>query len=165
MASLFCELGFVEGVEVGTREGAFAKKLCTSNPNLSLTCVDPYMEYGSASKNESERRYKAALETLVQAGLRVQIMRQTSMEAVNRFKDSSLDFVFIDGNHDFEFVMEDIVKWSYKVKKGGIVAVHDYHPFVGCDVMVAVNAYTRAKGINPWYVTREQLATAYWVKP
>tara|TARA_R110000737_G_C14417341_1_gene457112 strand:+ start:51 stop:749 length:699 start_codon:yes stop_codon:yes gene_type:complete len=48
--------------------------------------------------------------------------KKTSMEAVDLFEDNSLDFVYIDGNHIYEYVKEDIDKWRAKTK---ILAGHD----------------------------------------
>lgn len=39
----------------------------------------------------------------------------------------SLDLVFIDGNHDYESVKEDIQLQIPKLKSGGLLAGHDYH--------------------------------------
>lgn len=163
--------GLNQGVEVGTRFGDFAKILLDANPNLNLTCVDPWEAYemssGQRTQDWQDKSYQRALDLLVKPGTyggRVQFMRQYSMEAIKRFKDGCLDFVFIDGNHDFDFAMEDIIYWSRKVREGGIVAVHDYHPFCGSDVRFAVDAYTAGHDIRPWYVTREYEPTAFWVR-
>jgi predicted O-methyltransferase YrrM len=52
-----------------------------------------------------------------------------SLEAVKQFEDESLDFVYIDAAHDYDNVKADILAWKPKVKKGGILAGHDYvHP-------------------------------------
>lgn len=51
------------------------------------------------------------------------------MEALKQFKDNSLDFVYIDGNHDYQFVLDDITGWTKKVKMGGAVAGHDYKQY------------------------------------
>jgi autotransporter strand-loop-strand O-heptosyltransferase len=50
----------------------------------------------------------------------------TSMEACGFCSDNSLDLVFIDADHDYESVLEDIEGWFHKVKKGGILAGHDF---------------------------------------
>lgn len=42
------------------------------------------------------------------------------------FNDFTADFVYIDANHDYEFVSQDIDFWLPKVKAGGIIAGHDY---------------------------------------
>jgi hypothetical protein len=164
---MFGEFGLNVGVEVGTRFGDFAKVLLDQNPKCDLTCVDPWMGYNNRSQQWQDDSYERAVKLLtpyIQAG-RCTLCRKCSMDAVDAWDDASLGFVFIDGNHDFDFAMEDILYWSRKIKTGGIVAVHDYHPFTGIDVMAAVNAYVAAHDIRPWYVTREMEPTAFWVKP
>jgi predicted O-methyltransferase YrrM len=52
-------------------------------------------------------------------------MVMDSSIAVNIFKDGSLDLVFIDADHIYEFVKKDIQEWYPKVKKGGIICGHD----------------------------------------
>lgn len=162
------EFGLNIGVEIGTRFGDFAKVLLDQNPNCFLTCVDPWMAYNNRNKewqDDSFDRAKKLLEPYIhEPECRCTLVRKCSMDAVESWPDESLGFVFIDGNHDFDFAMEDIIYWSRKVKTGGIVAVHDYHPFTGSDVRFAVDAYTAGHDIRPWYVTREMEPTAFWVK-
>lgn len=153
LAQLFSKLQLNRGVEIGTREGYYAEILCKSNPNLKLTCIDPYMGH-------QEKHYGSAKDRLSKYG--VEIIRKKSMDAVYLFKDKSLDFIYIDGNHTFDYVMEDILKWVPKVRIGGIVAGHDYVT-ASIDVVHAVDAYTRSHNINPWYVTRETIPSFFWV--
>lgn len=51
---------------------------------------------------------------------------QSSTLAAKNYADNSLDFVFIDGSHDYTSVREDIISWLPKVKPGGIIAGDDY---------------------------------------
>jgi predicted O-methyltransferase YrrM len=163
LAALFGELGFTKGVEVGTCKGEFAKVLCEQNPALHLTCVDPWLDQGGpANQDRQDRRYALAQQAL--SGLNAEFIRLRSLEAVGTFGDGSLDFVYIDGNHAFDFAIRDIIEWTPKVRTEGIVAVHDYHCEVGADVIMAVNAYTHCHDIRPWYVTREHHPTAFWVR-
>ncbi len=48
------------------------------------------------------------------------------MDALEDFEDNSLDFVYIDGDHNFKHISEDIYEWTKKVRSGGIVSGHDY---------------------------------------
>jgi hypothetical protein len=50
----------------------------------------------------------------------------TSVEASMKFDDHTLDFVMIDGGHDYECVAQDIESWRSKLKPGGIMAGDDY---------------------------------------
>ncbi len=55
-------------------------------------------------------------------------LRMTSMEAVKRWKECSLDAVYIDGNHDRKEFTEDLEAWRPKIKQGGLLMGHDYIP-------------------------------------
>ncbi len=48
------------------------------------------------------------------------------MEAAEDFEDNSIDFVYIDANHGFKYVAEDLWEWSKKVRSGGVISGHDY---------------------------------------
>jgi hypothetical protein len=48
------------------------------------------------------------------------------MDALKDFEDDSLDFVYIDSNHDFINLAMDVQYWLRKVRKGGILSGHDY---------------------------------------
>ena len=56
-----------------------------------------------------------------------QAHRMTTNEAARLFEDESLDAVFIDADHSYEAVKLDIQNWMPKVRKGGILAGHDYN--------------------------------------
>lgn len=62
----------------------------------------------------------------------------TSVEGSKQFADASLDFVYIDANHSYEAVKEDIAIWRPKVRAGGFIGGHDYAP-EHRGVMLAVN--------------------------
>ena len=161
LTQLLGEIGFNKGVEVGTCYGEFAEILCKGNPNLHLTCVDPWMQYHGGSTERVENTYKVALERL--KNYNVTFCRKPSLEAAPEFQDRELDFVYIDGDHYFDMVIRDIIAWVPKVKKHGLILCHDYHTECGADVIWAVDAYTHCHDIRPWYVTREEWPTAFWV--
>lgn len=54
-------------------------------------------------------------------------VRKTSSDASADYDDRSLDFVFIDADHTYQSVKEDIACWFPKVKIGGFIAGHDYN--------------------------------------
>lgn len=55
----------------------------------------------------------------------VEIIKERSLQAASKFKDKSIDMVFIDGAHDRQSVADDINAWYPKAKK--IVCGHDYN--------------------------------------
>lgn len=58
-------------------------------------------------------------------------IKATSENASTLYPNDSVDFVFIDGGHDYDCVKNDIKCWIPKIKKGGIMAGHDYPMFGG----------------------------------
>jgi predicted O-methyltransferase YrrM len=161
MAKLMCDLGFRRGVEIGTHKGFSAKMWCSANPNLELTCIDPYIRYGvKQSQEHHDINYESACSLLER--FNATVIRKTSMEMVDKFEDGSLDFVYIDGDHTFDACVQDVICWSPKVRHGGLVLMHDYYAFQRAGVMKAVDAYTHCHHIDPWYVTKDHCPTAFW---
>ena len=149
LAELLFELGCKKGVEIGTRAGGSAMIWCKYNPDMHLTCIDPWETYMNRrfGKNRQEKYYLKAVKNL--SLLNVEIIRRRSLDVIDRFEDESLDFVHIDGNHEFDYCCPDIIYWSKKLKVGGIMAVHDYCTFHWNGVMKAVDAYTHCHHIDP----------------
>ena len=159
---LFKMLGFTVGAEVGVRDGKFSETFCKAIPGLKLYCVDLWWEYDKCNAEKAEEHYQTARRRLDPYG--VIFVREPSMRAVQTFDDNSLDFVYIDANHDFDFVIQDIVEWSKKVRPGGIICGHDYYRTRGMGVVPAVDAYTYAHNIQQWFITDEKEASFFWVK-
>jgi hypothetical protein len=173
LAVLYSELGFKTGAEIGVERGAFSERICINNPQLKLYCIDAWEVYntndGYTSQEELDRYFSQASERLSQYNCK--FIKKYSQNAVEDFPENSLDFVYLDANHNFDYVMNDIILWSPKVKNGGIVSGHDYvannvsHTF-HYGVIEATNAYTKAHNITPWFVfDGERSASWFWVKP
>lgn len=156
LANLFAELGFNIGIEVGTEQGAYAKVLCDCNPGVKLYCVDPWLAYPGYREHVSQEKldgfYRKTRELL--SPYRAELIRETSLSAVDHFADGSLDFVYIDANHEFSHVVADITAWLPKIRKGGIISGHDYirKKDMKFGVVEAVQGYTSAYDIKDWYV-------------
>lgn len=163
---LFDAAGFRTGAEIGVGGGRFSKRLCESVPNLRLYSIDPWRCYGhyEARYNQAQfdRDYRKAKEVL--APYDCTIIRAFSKDAVGRFPDESLDFVHIDANEDYDHVTEDLRLWTPKVKRGGIVSGLCYYNFrdhTYCQVKDAVDEWTRAHRIDPWFVLVHPRYPAY----
>jgi predicted O-methyltransferase YrrM len=165
MAQLFGELGFERGAEIGVADGQNSLTLCKSISTLKkLYCIDPwkvYPENPRAHDNQDEM-LRIAKERL--SPYPVEFIPKMSMDAVRNFEPNTLDFVYIDGHHGFDYVMQDLIEWSKIVKKNGIVAGHDYYRFRWAGVVDAVDAYVKAHQIHEWFVTDEKETTFFWAK-
>lgn len=170
LASLFAELGYTKGAEIGVQTGKYSIILCKTIPNLKLICVDPWAQSSGKRRagKRSEKQYQHCVETLSPYG--TTFIRTTSIEASKLVPDNSLDFVYVDALHDFDNAMIDITLWAPKVRVGGIVSGHDYISFQEYGVIQAVDAYTQVHKID-YYVTQPDLANKifhipswFWVK-
>lgn len=160
LARWFGELGLSRGVEVGTERGEYAEVLCKANPKLRLWCVDPYEAYGDYREHTSQEKldsfYEEAQQRMTPYG-NCEFFRTRSTAAARGFSDKCLDFVYLDGNHSLPYVISDLHAWVPKVRKGGIVAGHDYirrnnSLRYQCHVVEAVHAYTQCYMIKPLFI-------------
>lgn len=117
-----------EGAEIGVERGYFSEVICKQSPGVKLHCIDAWESYAEYRDHERQNKlnmfYRRAKWRL--RNFNCHFIKKFSSEAVKEFKDGQLDFVYIDANHSYKYTTEDINLWSKKVKKGGIVAGHDF---------------------------------------
>ena len=163
LAMLFNDLGYQTGAEIGVQRGLYSEALCKFIPGLKLYSIDPWVPYHLVSQRKQDIVEREARERL--GKYNVNIIKRSSVDAVNDFEDGSLDFVYIDGDHNFDAVMLDLILWTPKVRIGGIVAGHDYLVAHQCGVIHAVDAYVKAHFISNLYVlTKDRCPTFFWVR-
>lgn len=121
LAKYFAELGFNKGAEIGVFTGYFSEVMFQHIPALHLYCVDIW---GSGKYARAEQECLGRLKPY-----NVTIIKKYSVEAAKDVPDGSLDFVYIDGAHDYENAKADIQAWAPKVKVGGIISGDDFYDF------------------------------------
>ena len=157
LVEFFQEMGFKRGVEVGVFEGAFTEVLAKGG--FEVYGVDPwlvYEDYGTPTyQNKANRIYERAKERLAKYP-NVTLIKKMSMDAVKDFEDESIDFVYIDGNHQFRYIADDMYEWHKKLKKGGVLSGHDFayfksrSPCGGCQVREVVEAWAKSFHLEYW---------------
>lgn len=158
LAQMFADLGFTRGAEIGVERGVYSKELLQRIPSLKLYLVDPWKAYRGYREHVSQSKLDGFVEVTKERlqGFNYEIVRKFSIDAVKDFEDNSLDFVYIDANHEFRHTVDDISEWYPKVKMGGILAGHDYirrtNPEYLMGVVEAIQGYTSAYRIKPWFV-------------
>ena len=122
MKQLFNGRGVV-GVEIGVRKGFNAESILEELNVKRLYLIDIW----DKKDQDYPRNYKdyRLLLKKYRDDSRVRIIRDYSMNAVEFIGDNSLDFIYIDGAHDYDNVYNDIKSWTPKVKEGGFIAGHD----------------------------------------
>lgn len=122
-------------VEIGALYGGNAKPILRHWLGKQMFLVDPWAPQPADIYKEDQDWMKFDLgyeicKKLAEQDPRVKLIRLLSHQAVDQFDDGSLDCVYIDGNHCYEAVSQDIQLWFPKVKKGGILSGHDFYTYV-----------------------------------
>jgi len=116
-------------VEIGCDRGTFSKYILTVNKTSTLYSVDPYISYDnyidSINYVTGDNLYNETNMKLTQEfGDRFKLIREFSNKACNLIPDN-LNFVYIDGNHQYEYVYEDLCLWWEKLAPNGIIVGDD----------------------------------------
>ena len=159
------------GVEVGVFRGQMSRRLLQNDPTLFLFMVDSWKASEEGDSYTSTDDYIArftqeqhdavmqeAIAAVSEFANRHKVLRMTSLEAAKEFKDGSLDFVFLDGDHSYEGVKSDIEAWWPKVRPRGMLCGHDYREERNYGVIQAVTEQfgkVRLGGNYTWFVTRK----------
>ncbi|MFA5314302.1 MAG: class I SAM-dependent methyltransferase [Methanomassiliicoccales archaeon] len=121
------------GIEIGVANGKFSKVLLTSNIS-KFYLLDAWREFpkelyqdkSNCPQVEQDKRYEFVVNEMKSYGDRVVIIRDDCHNACNVFSDGHFDFIYIDANHDYEYIKRDMHDWYSKLRSGGIFAGHDY---------------------------------------
>ena len=147
----FCKTG----AEIGVANGNYSRYIMEQNPNLKMYGVDPYEVYEGYKDyalNSTIKHLKEEATEKLKDFPGYTFVEKFSTDAVKDFEDESLDFVYIDANHEDPYVTEDITEWHKKVRKGGIVSGHDYARVRSIEwryaVVDAVDRYVKKNGIQ-----------------
>jgi len=131
--SLFVEVGSWKG-----RSSSFmGVEIINSNKKINFHCIDTWLgseEHISTSSdkfdsnliNHENYLYNEFIKNIEPIKSVVTLIRKTSIEASKMYENNSIDFIFIDAGHDYLNVYNDINYWLPKLKKGGVIAGHDY---------------------------------------
>jgi len=92
--------------------------------------IDPWIQYqdwnGFIDQKLMDRYKNETLENLLAYDDKVKVLEMASSAALNIVQDNELDFIFIDGAHDYDNVLYDCTNWWHKVRSGGLFSGHDY---------------------------------------
>jgi tetratricopeptide (TPR) repeat protein len=173
---LLNKLGLVGvGAEIGVQEGNYSKHLLNHWKGSLLYSIDPWREFAShqyvdvanVQQSQHDDYYKETIRRLMPFQRRSVIWRLTSQQAADIIADHSLDFCYIDADHSYEGVRDDIRLWHPKVKAGGILGGHDYiqdgtHSFGVFGVRRAVTEFVTSEGAELFVSGESEFAFPSW---
>lgn len=122
--------------EIGVWKGDFSALILSEIAPQKLHLIDPWefnprfphTRYGgqiAKSQHEMDGIFRAVQDRFANQP-NVVIHRKMSKVALPSFEDNYFDWIYVDGNHDYEFVLGDLRMCLRKVKHGGVIAGDDY---------------------------------------
>lgn len=144
--------GSLRVIEIGCAAGHNASDILTKLDVLEFYAVDPY-ECASADYHDyPDSRLiwmrKQAETRLQKYQTKVNWIKQLSTEAVDNFS-GEFDFVYVDGDHSYEAVLQDLRKYYGLVVQGGVIAGHDIDQ---PEVLRAFFEFISENNINRFYI-------------
>lgn len=149
------------GAEAGVWLGDFSALMLQVVEPASLHLIDPWKfeagpDYQTSRYGKSKGRSQARMDRihnivqrrfgrLISMGV-IHIHREASADAVAAFSDEYFDWVYLDGNHQYEFVKSDLESFCRKTKSNGLIAGDDYGRRNWPGVTQAVDEFV-AKGL------------------
>jgi predicted O-methyltransferase YrrM len=114
---------FVEvGSHIGKSASFMSVEIANSQKDIKFFTVDFWL-----SVNEPDR-FKIFMKNMRPVRKFFKPLKMSSILAANMFNTNSIDFLFLDAGHSYEDIIADMTAWYPKVKRGGIIAGHDYYP-------------------------------------
>ena len=133
LGSLLESLEFHTGVELGVQRGVFAKSMLDQWKSATeYVLVDlwghqaNYEDVANVNEQQQSEIMADAMNRLKEFSDKIQVCKNYTTVCSERFKDGYFDFIYVDARHDYVGAKEDMVTWWPKLKRGGIMAGHDY---------------------------------------
>jgi len=149
------------GVEIGVLDGENALSMLENLNIEKLYLIDPYCEYDGYRSSLVKKALINARKLLYPYNDKVEFIKDLSENVVDKIPDN-LDFVYIDGNHSYEYVKKDIELYFPKVRDGGIIGGDDFglHEPGVCE---AVSEFIRKNNIDNVPRRCKSLFEDWWI--
>lgn len=136
--SIFKQLGCKVCGEVGVQRGKNAKAILDGISPSKLHLIDPWITFDKNIYPDSANKKQDVQDTFfdeVKCNFakeiheqRVIIHRELSTQALSFFDSDYFDFLYIDGNHTYEFVLNDLYYAQRVTMKDRYICGHDFVP-------------------------------------
>lgn len=109
--------------EIGVNRGDFSELILKIAEPEQLHLIDIWnsVMYPESLLKEVSARFRKPIDNG-----KVQIHRESSAQAVDYFENNYFDWIYLDANHSYDSVSEELIKYAPKIKHDGIITGHDY---------------------------------------
>lgn len=159
--------------EIGVEKGRHLDRLARINPVL-LVGVDTWdvtdIAFYDNPLKKKERQYQGVMKWANKQNFDIRIIRDYSVKASLLFDDETFDFIYIDADHSYEAVRDDIAAWWPKVKQKGILGGHDYKiaksrsTQIEYGVIRAVDEFRKKEDLQFFHTTKDRMHSFFLIK-
>ena len=137
--------------EIGSWKGRstmyMAEAIKKSGKKIKFYAIDTFKGTENEKETLVDNLYEEYLKNIEPLKEYITTIRGDSSLVHPQIKNNELDFLFIDGDHRYKGVRNDLINWYPKVKSKGIISGHDYAEPT-CGVKIAVDQYFLFTGIQ-----------------
>lgn len=141
----YLEIGLLHGANIISVANTYGL-----HKDSKLYGIDPFEDYDEYDeyKNQQKASYNRFINNIEIYGIKDKIIfsRGYSNNEILKYDDNFFDIIYIDGNHESQYVLEDAILSFRKLKKNGILIFDDYNDNTMPDLKKAVDAF-----INCYY--------------
>ncbi len=122
-------------IEIGVARGEFTNYILNNTRLSKLYLIDPYLNFTIEEYTDGMNYYDMNYEfefckkRLEPYNNRIEFIRKVSEDANVEFEDESIDIAYIDGNHAYKYVMQDLELYWPKLKSGGLLFGDDVYEY------------------------------------
>lgn len=164
-----------KGAEIGVAFGGHSEAILRQTQVATLYAIDSYQHRENYQDPMNlpqpyfDTLYQQTKQRLSAFGERFQLIRAHSKDAVELIEEA-LDFVYIDADHSYKGVWDDLCSWFSKVRDGGVIGGHDYghQDFPG--VKQAIDEFFRRfnwevhlEGEGVWWIEKQPLSISFFI--
>ncbi|OUU50894.1 MAG: hypothetical protein CBC25_07250 [Pelagibacteraceae bacterium TMED65] len=136
--AIYMQDKIIEGAEIGVYEGDHGEYILNNNyfkesrvKLKKLSLIDPFSEYTDSNgkvffAGEDGNKFYEKVKKRFSEYKNAELIRKTSEDAAKDFEDETLDFIYIDGDHNYAPFKKDLEIWYQKLKKNGVLCGDDY---------------------------------------
>lgn len=144
--------------ELGVFRGDFSKIIFNKSKPQKLYLVDLFSGYFGSGDKDGKNHINLHLEEeyiklkdFFKDDDNVIIIKSSTVDFLNSIENDYLDIIYVDADHSYESVKNDLIMSYQKIKTGGFICGHDY--IKNTEVELAVNEFCRIYGLNIEYLT------------
>lgn len=136
--------------EIGSYAGESTEIFCKHEKVKTVYSIDPYIGLydvnDSSSRSPMDKVEQLFLDVQERYSSKIIKIKETSKNTISLVND--INFVYIDGNHTYDNVKEDLELWCKKLQSGNFIGGHDYHQRRHPGVTIAVDEFCKTNSLQ-----------------